>query len=72
MYTYSMESCCLSLLGETWFKIFLRRFSVKGKSELVVKCIESILRTGLQEEEQNNNELLFVAVVRVGLDSVSF
>lgn len=45
-----MKGCRLSLLGETWAEVCDRRHTVKGESEFIAKCIESIFRTRLQEE----------------------
>lgn len=45
--TYEMKSCCLSLLGQTWAEIFVRRQTFKGELELIAKWIQSIFWTGL-------------------------
>lgn len=49
--THRMKGCHLSLLGETWCKIYVRRKTAEGEPELVIKGIESITRAGLQESE---------------------
>ena len=57
-----MKGCCLSLLGQTWAEFFVRRQTIKGESELIVKWIQSIFWTGLWEE----GTIMNIKVVKVG------
>lgn len=45
-----MSGCRLSLQGKTWTKIRCGRQSFEGETEFIVKCIEGIVKTTLQEQ----------------------